>query len=82
MNKQEFQDQLRARTNEIQEMEDLVQDYSRTIKHLSGMLKASMIVAYRKGIVDLLGMLDHKAIKKKQERDAVNKLTQDTRGTI
>ena len=80
MTKEEFADQLKARKEEIKEMEGLVQNYAYSIKHVQGMVKASMIISYRKGIIDLLEMLDQKAIKVKQARDLTNKILEETRG--
>lgn len=79
MNKQEFKDQLRARQDEIKEMEQLVYEYGQSIKNLSGLLRGSMITAYRNGIVDLLDMLDQKAIAIKKAKDTTTKLLQETR---
>lgn len=80
MTKEEFADQLKARRSEIEEMEQLVQDYAYSIKHLQALSKSSMIIAYRKGIIDLLDMLDKKAIKIKQAKDLTNKFLNDARG--
>lgn len=81
MNKKEFAEQLKARKSEIEEMEGLVSNYASAL-HVQPMIKGSMIIAYRKGIIDLLEMLDQKAIKVKQARDLTNKMLEETRGVV
>lgn len=79
MNKQEFSDQLRARTGEIKEMEGMVQDYANSIRHLQSIVKASMVIAYRKGLIDLLDYLDKKAIAMKKAKDTTVEILKETR---
>jgi hypothetical protein len=79
MNKDEFSQQLKARQDEITEMESMVQDYAYSIKHNQAMIKASMIIAYRKGVIDMLDYLDKKAIASKKAKDKINDILKETR---
>ncbi len=80
MDKDEMKESVRLRMEEFEDMEDLVNKFRTSIKHLSSLTRGSMISAYRQGLSDMLNYLDHKAIDLKKKRDAINQLTQNTRG--
>lgn len=71
MDKKDFAEQIRARKEEIQELEDMVQRYANKLHKnaVSHLLKGNMITSYRMGVIDTLDHLDQKAQEIKLKRD-------------
>jgi hypothetical protein len=63
MDKKDFAEQIRARKEEIAELEEMVQRYANRLHKsaVSSLLKGNMITAYRIGVIDTLDHLDQKA---------------------
>lgn len=79
MTKQEMADQLRARKDEIAELEALIANYGHSNRAQS-LLKGAQIMAFRAGVAACFEWFDQKAIALKEKRDFAEQLKKQTRG--
>lgn len=77
MNEEEFKKQLKFRGEEYAEFEKMVQLYALRIKNVQEILRGSMIMAFRAGVISVIDMLDTKAKAKRYERDLVTAAKKD-----
>lgn len=80
MTEAEFKQQLKLRGEEYTEYEKMVQLYAVRIKNIQGILRGSMIMAFRAGVISMIDLLDTKAKTIRYERDMKNAVTKDYLG--
>ena len=71
MNELDFSSNIRARKEEIEELEKLVDKYALKMQKsaVSSFIKSQLIKGYRQGVIDTLDFLDQKAQMQAIERD-------------
>lgn len=80
MDEAEFKRQLRQRGEEYAEYEKMVGFYAKRIRNVQGMLRGSMVMAFRAGVISMLDLLDNKAREARYKRDLALAAKQDFLG--